>query len=595
MAGFGNTVAKGIQDWQERSWRSDEAKKERTYQEEQDAFKMYYNTFNDELKQKREWEREDRERVKNSETISQVTGFDPTAVYSLLGSGYTASQIMQMREDGYEIQDIVDSSQGNVNKPVDKPQDQTPAGQQTQQMLGTGQPNNPQNPASKYDTNKFNERIAAATGRPIQEVEATMRFDPSADNKTKSRALDVRWKIPTKKNKAVEGPSSVAELVRGIVAAQEVGDTKTEALLTKQLTMLQQATAKEGAAPNSIEDFVSVIQNPNSTPEQKAWAENGLKQLRSIKDEQRAQDIRTNLELRGEVPPQGLGMVVIDSPEGKKVVPIDQVPQGVPYRPQSPMEQKLIEDIEKEYREPALKVQDKVTRLDTAEDIIREINETLEADPEAATAGGWLAATTSKLARDAAGLVNTSGLIIQEVEGGQKDYYDGIRELDEISNTIRNLVAQGGPTERRALNSQLVEVNKRKLAYIMAAQEGQSGVGLSSKEYDTFYDQIGNGKEQIKQNTRTWFNRTQKALAQEVDAINNNPKAKRLKSTFGYGNDLVDFNPSNEVTTKSNPGQPPKDIQKMPSSSQEEQDKWYDSLPPGTTFIGPDGETYTKE
>ena len=94
MAGFGNAFSKSYENARDRRFQSEEREKQRQYEEKQDAFKMYYNTFAENQKLMREKEREDAKRVRDSETIAQVTGYDSRAVHSLLSADYTPQQIM---------------------------------------------------------------------------------------------------------------------------------------------------------------------------------------------------------------------------------------------------------------------------------------------------------------------------------------------------------------------------------------------------------------------------------------------------------------------------------------------------------------------
>jgi len=587
MAGFGNAFSKSYENARDRRFQSEEREKQRQYEEKQDAFRMYYNTFAENQKLMREKEREDAKRVRDSETIAQVTGYDSRAVHSLLSADYTPQQIMQMYENGAEIEDIIEPQE---QKPEQQPTNN--ANTQTSQVFG----NDPM--ANNPNQEEFIKKISSGTGLREDKVREVAQFNPNDDNSKKSRNLDIRWKLPRKQGKTTEGPSSVADLVRGIAEARRDNNLELEAFYTNQLQELKKATVSESTnRPNSVAEYISVINDPNSTPEQVEWANRALEQQRRVEDENRARDIRTNLELRGDIPPQGMGIAVVDTPEGKKTMPMNQVPEGSKYRLQSPAEVKLIEDIEDKYREPALKVQEKVVKYNQSKEVIQEIHEILDVDPDVAGWGGTLSATTSNLVKNAAGLLESTGMIIDAVERGEEDYYNGVQTLEQAANDIRNLIPQGSPTEKQALNQALFEINKRRLAYLMAAQEGQTGIGLAQKEFEQFYKNIGNTASSVKQNTQSWLTRTERGLVKEVDAINNNSKSRRFFETYGYKpSDLVEFDSNErEIQTNKNPTQPAKDLQRMPSGSEKEQDAWYDKLPIGTEFLGPDGDIYTKE
>ncbi len=519
MAGFGNAVARGIEAGQQRRFESEEREKQRQYDEKSDTFKMYYNTFTDNQKAMREAERKDKERVRQAETIAQVTGFDSRATYELLASDYTPAQIMQMKENGYEIEDIVDAQQGKQ---------ESPANEQTKQIMGE---QSSTNPMGKYDE-EFSKRLAANTGIPENRVRETMSFDPSASNGKKSRSLDIRWKLPKKKDS--EGPTSIPELVRAIAVADRDQNTELSNFLRKQLSDLQTATRSESVnRPNSVNELIAVINDPNTTPEQREVYKNTLIEMQSAGDRDRAQDIRTNLELRGDIPPQGLGMAIVDTPKGKIRMPAADVPEGSNYRLESPAEIKAQDEIYKYTKDRAQDAQDRVIRYHQAEHVVNNINQILDADPEVATKGGWLSATTDSLVKDAAGLLNSADDIIVDVASNNMNIQQGEEALSGLEAKIKELIPRGGATNSRALNYALLEINRRRLAYLQAAALGSKGTSLSQREYDTFYENLNRGGEQgLRQHINSWIKSEQRTAQMEVDAVNNNPLSRRYKETF---------------------------------------------------------------
>lgn len=98
MAGFGQAFSRSFEAQRDRDYQSLQREKQRQYDEKQDAFKMYYNTFNDNQKAMREAERKDKERVRQAETIAQVTGFDSRATYESLASDYICSNYADERK-----------------------------------------------------------------------------------------------------------------------------------------------------------------------------------------------------------------------------------------------------------------------------------------------------------------------------------------------------------------------------------------------------------------------------------------------------------------------------------------------------------------
>jgi len=485
MAGFGQAFSRSYENARDRRHQSEEREKQNIANEKQDAFRMYYSTFQENQKYLREQERADAKRVRDSEVVAQLTGYDPRAVHSLLEADYTPQQIQDMYENGAEIESIVDATQGK-QEPA--------ANEQTKEMLKGSPQATPQGaPADPLANNpyrdEFNQKIAAGTGTRLDQVEQAVSFNPADSTSKKARNLDIKWKLPKKTSKADAGPTTVPEIIRAITVAERDGDTDTASLLKTQLSNLQGATAKEDPQRmiDTENELISVINDPNVPAADKARYVTQLEQVREADRIKREQDIKTSETLKGNLPPEGAGMAIINTPEGKRRVHISDVPEGAEARPESPAEVKAQNEIFEFTKEEAKNINKRAVKYKQAEHIINNINEIIKTDPEVATAGGAISATADSLVKNAAGILDSVDQIINEVQNGG-DYTGGAEALSEAEANIKGLLQQGGPTNKRALNYALLEINRRRLAYIQAASVGSQGTSLSQKEYEGFYD-----------------------------------------------------------------------------------------------------------
>lgn len=550
MAGFGQAFSRGLENARDRRHQSEEREKQNIANEKQDAFRMYYSTFQENQKYLREQERADAKRVRDSEVVAQLTGYDPRAVHSLLEADYTPQQIQDMYENGAEIESIVDATQGK-QEPA--------ANEQTKEMLKGSPQATPQGaPADPLANNpyrdEFNQKIAAGTGTRLDQVEQAVSFNPADSTSKKARNLDIKWKLPKKGEKDLTNVSlsdaytmkATAKTPEQAALADDLIQAQTTAL---QVTAMANAKAKANVEGTGFQSPFVVTTNPETG----------------------------KLEL---VPGRQLDDGTIVDQQG------NLLPDA---RPQSVQEVQAIQELHKNTSKEVNEYNEKAIQFADAYRLTKEMEVIANNDEGVLGWEGAIAQGADSIVRNSMNTVNLIRNELQNNKNTQGDFAGYIANVEsDIEKSLADPQILSDNLQVLALKSALFDAKAIRMAFLKAASMGQSGRDVSNQDFNRYYTEIktGGNPGAFRQNNAEWLSAYKSNLDNKAKALNEyNSFVTGFEQAYGYKPGPLARKPEDYLQGEYNvPTIQDTDIKQSPDAKSSQ-------IPPGYNPVGKDPRT----